>query len=229
METMDYQRVMVIIPALNEDKSLPLVLSELPPVGAVVVVDNASTDHTADVARRCGAEVILEPQRGYGSACQAGIRYLTPRQPAVIVILDGDHSDYPEELPALVDPILRDEADIVIGDRTRFAEAGSLLPHQRFGNRLACGLIWGITGQRYRDMGPFRAIRFSALMAMNMRDPNYGWNVEMQMKAVYCGLRICEVPVRYRRRIGISKISNTIRGSFAAGTKIIYSTWRYAR
>lgn len=229
MERRDYDRVTVVIPALNESRSLPLVLQELPPVGRVIVVDNGSTDDTAEVARDAGAEVISEPRRGYGSACQAGIRAAISSPPHVLVILDGDHSDYPEELPLLVDPILDDRADMVLGDRTRLALPGALLPHQRFGNHLATFLIHRITGHRYRDMGPFRAVRFSALMAMNMEDLNYGWNVEMQMKAVYRGLRVQEVAVRYRPRLGVSKISQTLQGSVAAGTKILYSTWRYAR
>ncbi|MEL6350001.1 MAG: glycosyltransferase family 2 protein [Myxococcota bacterium] len=231
MQRRDYSQVTVVIPALNEAKSIPLVLEELPEVGRVVVVDNGSTDGTPEVARRCGAEVVHQPKRGYGNACQAGIRAASTASPPpfIVVILDGDHSDYPADLPLLVDPILDDEADMVLGDRTALAEPGALLPHQRFGNQLATRLIRRITGHRYRDMGPFRAVRFSSLMAMDMTDPNYGWNVEMQMKAVYGGLRIREVSVRYRSRVGVSKISQTVRGSVAAGAKIIYSTWRYAR
>ena len=225
----DYSRVVVIIPALNEEASLPLVLQELPPVGRVIVADNGSTDRTAELARAGGAEVVSVPQRGYGTACLAGIARAVALQPLVLVILDGDHSDYAEDLPLLVDPVLDDDADLVIGDRTRLAERGALQPHQVFGNHLATFLIRRTTGHRYRDMGPFRAIRFSALLSLDMQDPNFGWNVEMQMKAIYGGLRVREVPVRYRPRIGVSKISQTVRGSLAAGSIILYSTWRYAR
>lgn len=225
----DYSRVVVIIPALNEEQSLPHVIRDLPPVGRIVVADNGSTDRTAEVARAHGADVVSASVRGYGSACLAGIRHITAQMPLVVVILDGDYSDYPGQLPLLVDPILSDQADMVLGDRTQRAKRGALLPHQRFGNRLATFLIRRTTGHRYADMGPFRAIRFSSLMSLNMQDPNFGWNVEMQMKAVYNGLRIQEVAVDYRPRIGISKISNTVRGSIAAGSIIILSTWRYAR
>jgi glycosyltransferase involved in cell wall biosynthesis len=229
MTERDYSRVVVVIPALDEEQSLPRVLGDLPPVGRVIVADNGSTDRTAEVARAHGAEVVSAPERGYGSACAAGIARAKTLLPLVVVILDGDYSDYPEQLPLLVDPILDDEADLVIGNRTALAEPGALLPHQVFGNRLATALIYRITGQRYADMGPFRAIRFSSLLSLDMQDPNFGWNVEMQMKAVYGALRIQEVAVRYRPRIGVSKISNTVRGSIAAGSIILLSTWRYAR
>jgi hypothetical protein len=225
----DYSRVLVVIPALDEEKSLPHVLTDLPEVGHVIVVDNGSTDRTAEVAVAHGAEVIAAPRRGYGSACLAGIQRAMAFDPLVLVILDGDYSDYPEQLPLLVDPILDDQADLVIGDRTSLAASGALLPHQRFGNKLATFLIHRVTGHRYGDMGPFRAIRFSDLLSLSMEDLNFGWNVEMQMKAIYGGLRVAEVPVRYRPRIGHSKISNTVRGSVAAGTIILLSVWRYAR
>jgi glycosyltransferase involved in cell wall biosynthesis len=221
--------VVVVIPALNEEASLPLVLAELPPVGAVIVVDNGSTDRTAEVARAGGAEVVSEPRRGYGSACQAGIRRAEALGCEILVILDADHSDYTEDLDLLTEPIRAGVADMVLGDRTRLAEPGALQPHQKLGNHLATFLIHRLTGHRYRDMGPLRAIRMSALLALEMEDLNYGWNVEMQMKAAYAGLRIQEVAVRYRTRIGVSKISSTLRGSVRAGVKIIYSTWRYAR
>lgn len=224
----DYSHVLVVIPALDEEQSLPHVLADLPKVGHVVVVDNGSTDRTAEVAAAHGAEVIQAP-RGYGSACLAGITHAEAIQPQVLVILDGDYSDYPEQLPLLVDPILDNLADMVLGDRTVQAQPGALLPHQRLGNTLATFLIHKVTGHRYADMGPFRAIRFSALLSLNMEDPNFGWNVEMQMKAIYGGLRVTEVPVRYRPRIGHSKISSTVRGSLTAGAVILKSVWRYAR
>ncbi len=223
----DYSGVAVVIPALNEARSLPATLAEIPPVGRVFVVDNGSTDDTAAVAAAHGATVISEPRRGYGQACQAGIAAAAGQGFEVLVIMDADHSDYPEELPLLVDPILADRADMVLGDRTARAERGSLTPQQRYGNLLATFLIERVTGHRYRDMGPFRALRMASLLRLGMVDPNYGWNVEMQIKAVRHGLRILELPVGYRPRIGQSKISGTVRGTVRAGGKIIWSTWRY--
>lgn len=222
-----YHAVAVVIPALNEEASLPRVLADLPPVGAVFVVDNGSQDRTAEVARQGGATVLSEPRRGYGSACQRGLQACRSFGAEVVVILDADYSDHPDELPRLVDPVLAGEADLVLGDRTRRALPGALLPQQRFGNALATGLIRLSTGHRYRDMGPFRAIRASALEGLHMQDPTYGWNVEMQMKAVRAGLRIREVPVSYRPRIGQSKISGTVRGSAKAGARILATVWRY--
>lgn len=223
-----YGGVAVVIPALNEEQSLPLVLAALPPVGRVIVVDNGSTDRTAERAREAGAQVVHEPRRGYGTACQAGIAAAAAAGAEILVILDADFSDHPEELPLLVDPVLEGRADMVLGDRTRLAERGALLPHQRFGNAFATFLIGRVTGHRYRDMGPFRAVRLQALLDLRMCDPNYGWNVEMQMKAVRAGLRVLEVPVRYRARVGESKISGTLRGSVQAGVKIVRAVRRYA-
>lgn len=223
----DYSLVVVVIPALDEERALPQTLAEIPAVGLVLVVDNGSTDRTAEVARAGGATVLSEPRRGYGQACQAGIAHAAAWGAEVLVILDADHSDHPEELRLLVDPILRGEADMVLGDRTRLAERGSLMPQQRYGNMLATFLIARVTGHRYRDMGPFRAIRMSSLLAMEMEDPTFGWNVEMQIKAVRHGLRIQEVPVRYRSRIGVSKISGTLKGTVKAGSRILWATRRY--
>ncbi len=224
-----YAGVFVVIPALNEEGSLPLVLGALPPVGGVIVADNGSEDRTAEVAREGGAEVVSEPRRGYGSACLAGIARAQARGAEILVILDADFSDDPSELPLLVDPILEGRADLVLGDRTRRAEPGAILPHQRFGNHLATFLIARVTGHRYRDMGPFRAVRMSALQGLGMRDLNYGWNVEMQMKAVRAGLRVLEVPVSYRKRAeGESKISGDLRASVRAGVKIVRAVRTYA-
>lgn len=200
-----------------------MVLAEIPrmPPVRVVVVDNASTDATAAVARAAGAEVVREPRAGYGSACQAGLRHLAERPPRIVVILDADHSDYPEELPLLLAPILGDDADLVCGSRVELAGAGVLPPQVRWGNGLATFLIRVLFGHRYTDMGPFRAIRWSSLERLRMTDPAYGWNAEMQVKALLCGLRVREVPVRYRPRTGTSKISGTLRGTLGAGRGIV--------
>lgn len=222
--------VAVVIPALNEEESLPHVLKAMPAVGAVFVVDNGSTDATPVVAAKHNAEVLHQPNRGYGNACQVGITEAHRRGLSVVVILDGDHSFEPSEITKLVAPIVAGEADMVLGDRTQTAEPGALLPQQRFGNWVATTLIRGITGHHYRDMGPFRAIRTTTLINMEMEDPNYGWNVEMQMKAVKMGFRVVEVPVQCRTRIaGESKVSGSVRGAIRCGAKMMLSTWRYAR
>ncbi len=220
-------RVAVIIPALNEERSLPLVLAALPTVDDVIVVDNGSTDGTARVAAAGGARVVSEPRRGYGSACLAGIAAL--RDPDIVVFVDADFSDHPDELPALVAPIEEGTADLVIGSRTQGnREEGALLPQARFGNKLACLLVRIIYGHRYTDLGPFRAIRFDALMRIGMRDRNFGWTVEMQIRALRQGLRVTEVPVSYRKRIGVSKITGTILGTLCAGYKILFTIFRHA-
>jgi glycosyltransferase involved in cell wall biosynthesis len=221
--------VKVVIPALNEEKSLPLVLAEIPRawVDEVIVVDNGSEDRTAAVAERLGATVVREPRRGYGSACLAGLRYLEASPAELVVFLDADYSDSPGELPSLVQPILDGAADFVLGSRTLgLAEKGAVAPQARWGNALATTLMRWLYGHRYTDMGPFRAIRADRLAQLEMRDRNYGWNMEMQVKAIEHGLRILEVPVRYKRRIGVSKISGTVRGTLAAGYKILYTLFR---
>lgn len=225
--------VWVIIPVYNEEASLPLVLRDLPSVGQVIVVDNGSTDRTAELAQQNGATVVREPCRGYGSACLAGLAAiqsgaLSAERPEVIVFLDGDYSDHPDQLPDLVEPILDGEFDFVIGSRMRGErEPGALLPQAFFGNRLACFLMWLFWGARFSDLGPFRAISWPALQRLGMCDRNFGWTVEMQIKATVIGLRSHEIPVRYRRRIGTSKISGTISGTFKAGYKILYTLARY--
>ena len=215
-------RVSIIIPARNEALALDQVLEEIPRsfVHEIIVVDNGSTDQTADVARRHGARVVHEPIPGYGRACLAGLAALDGVSDTV-VFLDGDHSDYPEELPKLLEPIEQGRADLVIGSRTAHAQPGSLSPQQRFGNRLACALMRACFRVRYTDLGPFRAIRREALEQLGMIDQAFGWTVEMQAKAALRGLRIVEVPVRYRRRIGRSKISGTVRGTLRAGKAIL--------
>lgn len=214
-------RVAVIIPALNEESAIGNVLRAIPAwVSQIIVVDNGSTDRTSAVARAAGAQVVQESRRGYGAACLAGIRVL--EQPDIVVFLDGDSSDSPSEMERLVAPIRKGQADFVIGSRRLGrCEPGALTPQQRFGNALACTLIRMLWGWRYTDLGPFRAIRYDALQALEMNDTNYGWTVQMQLRAVRLRLTIQEAPVSYRRRIGVSKVSGTIRGVLGAGTKIL--------
>ncbi len=227
-------RVTVIIPAYNEVQALPQVLGDLPRVGRVIVVDNASTDPTPDVARLCGAEVVTEPRRGYGSACLAGIARIQnsvdagQEPPEIVVFIDGDYSDHPEELSLLVQPILAGEADFVLGSRLLGErEAGAMPPQSVYGNKLACSLMRLFWGARYTDLGPFRAISWKALQRLGMQDRDFGWTIEMQIKACLSQLRTREVPVRYRRRVGISKISGTLIGTIRAGYKILYTVARY--
>lgn len=221
----------VVIPALNEEAALPAVLRDIPSdlVRRVVVADNGSTDGTARVARAAGAQVVSEAERGYGAACLTALRHLEADPPDVVVFLDGDHSDHPEELEQLLAPIERGEACLVIGSRALgAAEAGSLTAPQRVGNAIAClGLRW-LYGVRYTDLGPFRAITWRELSWLGMVDRNYGWTVEMQIKAARAGSPHVEVPVRYRQRIGESKVSGTVRGSVNAGAKILWLLGRYA-
>ncbi|MEZ4316625.1 MAG: glycosyltransferase family 2 protein [Myxococcota bacterium] len=221
-------KVAVVIPALNEAGSLPSVLRDVPGDVRVIVVDNGSDDGTAEVARGLGAEVLVEPRRGYGTAVLTGMAHLRPDPPDVLVILDGDHADDPTRLWDLVDPIARGQADLVQIDRTLTAEPHALTAVQVFGNGLATALIHATTGTRYRDMGPFRAIRWDCLEALHMEDPTWGWNVEMQMKAVHHHLRVLEIPLPYRkRRAGRSKISGSLAGSIRAGIRILQAVARY--
>ena len=224
--------VHVIIPAFNEELSIAKVIAEIPRelVSEIIVVNNASMDDTAARARHAGATVLDEPSRGYGSACLTGIAYCksqSPR-PEIIVFLDGDHSDYPEEMAALIKPIVEQQCDLVIGSRTPAnRQAGSMTVQQIFGNWLATSLLKLFFNATFTDLGPFRAIRFSSLMELNMQDKNYGWTVEMQVKAARQGLRYVEVPVRYRRRIGVSKVSGTVTGTIMAGYKILYTLFKH--
>ena len=217
----------MIIPALNEELSIARVLRAIPRwVDKIIVADNGSHDRTAEIAQNNGAHVVLAPKRGYGSACLAGIATLD-RNVDVVVFLDGDYSDYPEEMDLLVVPIVQDEADVVLGARvSALRKPGALTPQQYFGNLLACWLISLFWNVSFKDLGPFRAIRFSSLQSLNMSDQNYGWTVEMQIKAIQKNLRIKEIQVRYRARIGQSKVSGTVRGVLGAGTKIIYNIFK---
>ncbi len=227
--------VVVVIPAWNEEQSLPLVLRDLPPVDQILVVNNASCDRTAEVAVAGGAHCVTEERRGYGSAClrglaeiQTGIAAGRPA-PEIVVFLDADYSDHPDELPLLLAPLLAGEADFVLGSRLRGRrEFGAMPPQSRYGNWLACTLMRWIWGATFTDLGPFRAIRYSELSKLGMQDVDFGWTIEMQIKAVEAGLRIQEVPVSYRRRIGVSKISGTISGTFRAGIKILSTIAKYA-
>jgi glycosyltransferase involved in cell wall biosynthesis len=228
------QVVDVIIPALDEEQSIGRVLGDIPGqlVRSILVVDNGSTDRTAAVAGSLGASVITEPRRGYGSACLAGIRHAASLQPPadILVFLDADYSDHPDQLGQVLEPILAGRADLVIGSRVLGSrEPGALLPQARFGNMVAAVLIRLLYQVRITDLGPFRAIRTTALEALEMRDTDFGWTVEMQVKAARAGFAVEEVPVSYRRRIGKSKITGTLAGSTRAGWKILSTIFRYAR
>ena len=224
--------ILAIIPAFNEENSVGNVVRDIPAklVDEVVVVNNNSNDQTAVEAARAGATVLDEPIQGYGRACLRGIAYAQNRQqkPDVIVFLDADYSDYPGEMTALVTPILLGRVDLVIGSRALGnRQRGSMTPQQVVGNWLATTLIRWLYGVRYTDLGPFRAIRFESLIGLNMQDKTYGWTVEMQLKAAKQGLRVAEVPVSYRKRIGYSKISGTVKGTVLAGYKIITTIFKY--
>ena len=218
----------VVIPVKNEAAALPIVLRGLPGwIEAVVVADTNSTDGSPEIAKAHGARVVREPRPGYGRACLSALKALPDVD--VIVFLDGDASDDPADLDALLQPIRDKKADLVLGSRTMGQrEKGALTPQQVFGNWLACLLMRLLWGHRFTDLGPFRAITRVAYKRLDMCDQNYGWTVEMQVKAVKRGLRCVEVPVRYRRRIGVSKVSGTIKGVIGAGTKILYIIGREA-
>ena len=217
----------LIIPALNEEAALPRVLADVPTgVDEVLVVDNGSTDRTADVARQGGAGVVVERQRGYGAACWRGLCHMPSCD--VVAFIDADYSDPPDQLPVLVEPIARDQADFVLASRVLGQrESGAMPIHSLLGNRLACTLMGLLFAASYTDLGPFRAIRRDALDWLAMTDRGFGWTVEMQIKAVRAGLRIAEVPLPTRRRIGVSKISGTVTGSVRAGYRILSTIARY--
>jgi glycosyltransferase involved in cell wall biosynthesis len=233
-EFMNLSNVTVVIPAYNEQQSLPLVLRDLPEVRQVIVANNGSTDRTAQVAAAAGAVVVTEPRKGYGAACLAGLselrRLIEQGDPAprIVAFVDADYSDHPDQLSELIAPILAGEADFVLGSRLMGQrEPGAMPPQSLYGNRLACWLMRVLFGAQYTDLGPFRAITYPDLCRLKMADTNFGWTVEMQIKASKAGLRTLEVPVRYRKRIGVSKISGTVRGTIQAGSKILYTIAKY--
>jgi len=224
--------IRVIIPAFNEQNAVGLVIDEIPKdlVTEIIVIDNGSTDDTFNQAQKRGATTLKEPLRGYGNACLKGLKHVeeSPSQPDIIVFLDGDHSDFPEQMLELVNPIIQGNADLVIGSRALGKmEKGSMTIQQIFGNWLATSLIKLFYKEKFTDLGPFRAIRYSGLLDIDMKDQTYGWTVEMQLKAAKLNLRCMEVPVNYRQRIGISKVSGTIRGTIGAGYKIIFTIFKY--
>ncbi|MBM3765300.1 MAG: glycosyltransferase family 2 protein [Acidobacteria bacterium] len=226
---MNGKSVGLIIPALNEEACLPSLLDALPRdlFHTIIVADNGSTDATAQVARERGAVVVSEPVRGYGAVSLKAISAL-PAEIEIVVWMQADLSEDPSELSLLIDPIACGERDLVLG--RRIGEKGALLPHQEFGNKLACFLMRLIWGHRYEDLGPFRAIRRDALDALRMQDRNYGWTIEMQIKALQHGLRVLEVPTRYRKRIaGENKVSGNLRASLRAGWVILATVFRYWR
>jgi glycosyltransferase involved in cell wall biosynthesis len=224
--------IKVIIPAFNEQDSIALVIQEIPEfVQEIIVVNNGSTDETAKIANEAGATVLSESNKGYGYACLKAMHYIAglSEHPEIIVFLDGDYSDFPEELTKIVDPILNKNIDFVIGTRVeRLREKGSMTPQQIFGNWLATTLMRLIYKANFTDLGPFRAIKYKKLLALNMNDKTYGWTVEMQLKALKQKMTCTEVPVRYKRRIGISKVSGTVKGTILAGYKILGWIFKYS-
>jgi len=224
----------VIIPALDEEASLPLVLGDLPPVRNVYVVNNGSVDATAEVALKLGATVVAEPEKGYGAACLKGIDAIQKQSqigiplPEAVAFVDADYSDHPEKLVDLIAPIFEDRADLVLGSRILGdREPGAMPPQSVYGNQFACFLMRILFGVCYTDLGPFRAIRFRDLCALDMSDTNFGWTIEMQIKAARSKLRILEIPVPYRKRVGRSKISGTVSGTIKAGYKILATIAKY--
>lgn len=221
----------VVIPAFNEEKSISKVLADIPKiVRHVIVANNNSTDQTSEIAKAGGAVVVFEKQKGYGKACLTAMDWIKNQevQPDILVFLDGDYSDYPEEMVDLVRPILDRKADFVLGSRSMGErEFGSMTLPQVFGNWLATFLMRNLQKAEFTDLGPFRAIDWNKLMELEMQDQNFGWTIEMQIKAHQKGLRYIEIPVKYRKRIGVSKVSGTVKGVFGAGYKIIFTIFKY--
>ena len=223
----------VVIPAFNEENAVGLVIEDIPKglVRNIVVVDNNSTDNTGAVAKKAGAKVVREISQGYGAACLKGLATLRDFRPLpeVVVFLDADYSDYPEEMPQLLEPIESRKAELVVGSRALGKrEKGAMLPQQIFGNWLATWLMRALYNAKFTDLGPFRAITWGALEKIQMKDRDFGWTVEMQVKAMKKNIAVTEVPVRYRKRKGVSKITGTVKGTFMAGYKIITTIFKYA-
>nr|WP_309760350.1 glycosyltransferase family 2 protein [Flavobacterium sp.] len=224
--------IKVIIPAYNEEKAIANVINEIPDyVSEIIVISNKSTDNTIAVAQNAGATVLSENNKGYGYACLKGLEYIALQEvkPTIVVFLDGDYSDYPEELTKLIDPILTNTVDFVIGARVpELRETGSMTPQQIFGNKLATVLMKLFFGSKFTDLGPFRAIKYTTLVDLAMQDKTYGWTVEMQLKVLRKRILYMEIPVRYKNRIGVSKVSGTVKGTIMAGIKIIGWIFKYA-
>ncbi len=220
----DDKKIIVIIPAFNEELSLPKVIKDIPSfIDEIIVANNGSTDNTAEVAEKVGATVVTENERGYGAACLKAIDYIINKNYDIVVFLDGDYSDYPQEMCSVVGPIIKDDIDLVIGSRMLGRkEKGAMLPQAIFGNWLASFLIKLFWKYKFTDLGPFRAIKYDSLLMLNMVDRNFGWTVEMQIKAAKLKMKTTEVPVSYRKRIGQSKVTGTIKGTVKASAKILY-------
>ncbi|MGY6522781.1 MAG: glycosyltransferase family 2 protein [Mongoliitalea sp.] len=231
IKTKDFPIVDVLIPAFNEESSIGLVIKDIPSyVRHIIVVNNNSKDGTKAVATEAGAIVLDESLMGYGKACLTGMSYLgnLELEPDILVFLDGDYSDYPEQMDGLLEPIIKENIDFVLGSRAKGnRESGSMTIPQVFGNWLSTSLMRWRFGTTYSDLGPFRAIKWGKLKSLHMVDKNYGWTIEMQIKAVKQGLSYTEIPVDYRKRIGVSKVSGTIKGVFGAGYKILWTIWKY--
>ncbi|MBL4643802.1 MAG: glycosyltransferase family 2 protein [Flavobacteriaceae bacterium] len=226
------QLIKVIIPAYNEQDSIAHVIKDIPAiVNEIIVVSNNSTDNTEENAKNAGATVLQENRKGYGFACLKGMEHIADQntKPDIIVFLDGDYSDYPEQLTEIIAPIINDNIDFVIGARVkRLREQGSMTPQQVFGNWLATFLMKLFFGAKYTDLGPFRAIKYNQLLALKMEDKTYGWTVEMQLKALKQKYTYVEIPMKYRNRIGVSKVSGTVKGSIMAGVKILGWIFKYS-
>ncbi len=226
--------IKVIIPAFNEEQSIGKVVSDIPDiVSEIIVVDNNSTDTTSEVAKNAGATVLFEKRKGYGHACLKGMEYISlsdsVQLPDIVVFLDGDYSDYPEELTKIVAPILEEDIDFVLGARVKeLRESGSMTFPQIFGNGLATSLMRLFFNSTFTDLGPFRAIKYDKLLALEMEDKTYGWTVEMQLKALKKNYSYREIPVPYRNRIGVSKVSGTVKGAIFAGVKILGWIFKYS-
>ena len=224
-------KISVVIPAFNEEKSIPYVLNDIPNfVNLIIVCDNSSTDKTSEIAKNMGAKVVFEEKKGYGNACLKAISYLRnlKDKPEIVVFIDGDYSDDPKQMKKIVDPIFYEGYDLVLGARTKsLRDKNSMTAHQIFGNWLACFLMRIFFNSRFKDLGPFRAITWDKLMQLDMRDKSFGWTIEMQIKALIKNYKYKEIDVKYKKRIGKSKISGTLVGSILAGKKILYLIFKY--